>query len=237
MTNYYIEKDNKIVLYDNDANRLELSIAFMPQYIDLEIKETERPLVLSDDCSEFIWADTAEYLSEELAKAKELKTQEATDKAYSFEEKDALITVSATNLKTRASGTYHIEGNLTNNIKMSAYASTLDDTSVVPWNTKENVNILLNKTACDTLTSIMSQLNAKLWTVDFPSYLAQIEACETKEDVEAIEIEYQNPAEIVDVNIPPEEGETADENTTGIELPEVQENSDISQDNSGEIEE
>ena len=105
---------------------------------------------------------------------------------------------------------------------MSAYASTLDDTSVVPWNTKENVNILLNKTACDTLTSIMSQLNAKLWTVDFPAYLAQIEACETKEDVEAIEIEYQNPAEIVDVNIPPEEGETAepqeDADTSGDDL-------------------
>ena len=174
---------------------------FIPDLQGSEIKETQRPIVLSDDCSEFIWADTAEYLSEELAKAKELKTQEATDKAYSFEEKDALITVSATNLKTRASGTYHIEGNLTNNIKMSAYASTLDDTSVVPWNTKENVNILLNKTACDTLTSIMSQLNAKLWTVDFPTYLAQIDAATTADEVNAINVEYQSPTEVVDINV------------------------------------
>ena len=199
--NYYIEQNGKIVLFDTDKEKIQNTLMFVPDLQGSEIKETERPIVLSDDCSEFIWADTAEYLSEELAKAKELKTQEATDKAYSFEEKDALITVNATNLKTRASGTYHIEGNLTNNIKMSAYASTLDDTSVVPWNTKENVNILLNKTACDTLTSIMSQLNAKLWTVDFPTYLAQIDACETVDEVNAITIEYTSPTDVVDINV------------------------------------
>ena len=199
--NYYIEQNGKIVLFDTDKEKIQNTLMFIPDLQGSEIKETQRPIVLSDDCSEFIWADTAEYLSESLAKAKEAKTQEATDKAYSFEEKDALITVSATNLKTRASGTYHIEGNLTNNIKMSAYASTLDDTSVVPWNTKENVNILLNKTACDTLTSIMSQLNAKLWTVDFPTYLAQIDAATTADEVNAINVEYQSPTEVVDINV------------------------------------
>ena len=62
---------------------------------------------------------TEAYKTEQLQKAQEAKIQEATDKAYAFEEKDALVTVNATNLKTRASGIYHIEGNLTNNIKMS----------------------------------------------------------------------------------------------------------------------
>lgn len=158
-----------------------------------KIEETETALyaleaweVLEGDT---VIDNTEEYNKEQLLKAKEAKIQEATDKAYSFEEKDALITVNATNMKTRASGVYHIEGNLTNNIKMSAYASTLDDITIVPWNTKENVNILLNKAACQTLTSLMSQLNAKLWTVDFPAYLAQIDACETVEEINAINIE------------------------------------------------
>ena len=161
--------------------------------------------------------NTQAYEAEQLLKAKESKTQEATDKAYSFEEKDALITVSATNFKTRSSGTYHIEGNLTNNIKMSAYAQALGDTDVVPWNTKENVNILLNKTACETLTSLMSQLNAKLWTVDFPTYLAQIDAAQTADEVNSINIEYQNPQDVVDINIAPAGGqEEHEEDPSGV---------------------
>lgn len=71
MTNYFIEKDNKIVLYDNDINRLELSLAFMPQYQDLEIKETERPLVLSEDRTYYVFADTDEYLQEQAKKEAE----------------------------------------------------------------------------------------------------------------------------------------------------------------------
>lgn len=159
---------------------------------------------------------------DKLAEAKQAKLNEATDKAYSFENKDALITVSATNMMSRSSETYHIEATLTNNIKLSAYAQSLDETSVLPWNTKENVNVLLNKAACTALTSLMSQLNAKLWTVDFPTFLAQIEAAQTVEDVEAIEIVYPNPQEVIDVNIPPEkEEEIPVENTPDETTPET----------------
>lgn len=199
--------------------------------------------------------NTESYKTEQLTKAKYAKTQEATDKAYSFESKDALITVSATNMMSRSSETYHIEATLTNNIKLSAYAQALDETSVLPWNTKENVNVLLNKAACTALTSLMSQLNAKLWTVDFPTFLAQIEAAQTVEDVEAIEIVYPNPQEVIDVNIPPtveedggadsagdepagstEQEETPDENTPDTDVPEVQEDTDIPEDAAGEVE-
>ena len=234
MTNYYIEKNNQILLFDTDKQKLQATLRFMPQFKDLQIKETQRPIV------DFEFTDTEEYISEQLAKAKESKTQEATDKAYAFEEKDALVTVNATNLKTRASGIYHIEGNLTNNIKMSAYAQALSDTDVVAWNTKENVNVLLNKTACEALTSLMSQMNAKLWTVDFPIYLAQIESCQTADEVNAINIEYQNPQEVVDITMAPAdepEEEVTNEDTTGDELSEIQEDSDVSEADSGEIEE
>ena len=79
----------------------------------------------------------------------------------------------------------------------------------------------MNKAACETLTGIMSQLNAKLWTVDFPSYLAQIDACETVEEVNAIEIVYQNPQDVVDISMAqsdqqeePETGENTDQQET-----------------------
>ena len=48
MTNYYIEKDNKIVLFDEDKQKLQDTIAFMPQYEGLEIKEVEEGYVVYD---------------------------------------------------------------------------------------------------------------------------------------------------------------------------------------------
>lgn len=230
MTNYYIEKDSKIVLFDTDKTKLENTLKFMPQYRGLSILETQRPII------DYQFADTEQYINKELSLAKQAKLNEATDKAYSFENKDALITVSATNMMSRSSETYHIEATLTNNIKLSAYGQSLDETSTLPWNTKENVNVLLNKAACTTLTELMSQLNAKLWTVDFPTFLAQIEAAQTVEDVEAIEIVYKNPEEIIDVNVSTEKEEVSDENTPDNDIPEVQEDSDIQEDTAGETE-
>lgn len=46
MTNYYIEKDNKILLFDKDKQKLQNTLAFMPQYEGLEIKEAEERYVV-----------------------------------------------------------------------------------------------------------------------------------------------------------------------------------------------
>ena len=46
MTNYYIEKDNKILLFDEDKQKLQDTIAFMPQYQGLEIKEVQEGYVI-----------------------------------------------------------------------------------------------------------------------------------------------------------------------------------------------
>lgn len=175
----------------------------------------EQDVSQSDIDGKWYLSDKCPMKSDEdkLAEAKQAKLNEATDKAYSFENKDALITVNATNMMTRASELYHIEATLTNNIKLSAYAQSLDETSTLPWNTKENVNVLLNKAACTTLTELMSQLNAKLWTVDFPTYLAQIDTCETADEVNAINIEYQSPSEVVDISVPPTEEKPTQEET------------------------
>lgn len=45
---FYIEQDNKIVLFDEDRQKLQDTIAFMPQYQDLEIKEVEEGYVIVD---------------------------------------------------------------------------------------------------------------------------------------------------------------------------------------------
>ena len=68
MTNYYIEKDEKIVRYGSDRVKFENTLKFMPEYQGLEIKETERPLVLSDDMTYYVFADDEEYQQEQAQK-------------------------------------------------------------------------------------------------------------------------------------------------------------------------
>ena len=43
---YYIQQNNKIVLFDEDKQKLQDTIAFMPQYEGLEIKEVEEGYVI-----------------------------------------------------------------------------------------------------------------------------------------------------------------------------------------------
>ena len=45
---FYIENDNKIVLFDEDKQKLQDTIAFMPQYQGLEIKEVQKGYVIYD---------------------------------------------------------------------------------------------------------------------------------------------------------------------------------------------
>ena len=45
---FYIENENKIVLFDEDKQKLQDTILFMPQYQGLEIKEVEEGYVIYD---------------------------------------------------------------------------------------------------------------------------------------------------------------------------------------------
>lgn len=45
---FYVEDNNKIVLFDEDKHKLQDTIAFMPQYKDLEIKEVQEGYVIVD---------------------------------------------------------------------------------------------------------------------------------------------------------------------------------------------
>lgn len=62
---YYIEQDEKILLYDESYGRMVETLKFMPQYHDLEIKETNRPIV------DYEWADTDEWKKKQAQKERE----------------------------------------------------------------------------------------------------------------------------------------------------------------------
>lgn len=62
---FYIQQDEKIVLFDENLERLQNTIAIMPQYADLPILETEREIIELNN--EFVFADEVEL---ELAEAR-----------------------------------------------------------------------------------------------------------------------------------------------------------------------
>ncbi|MBR3632127.1 MAG: hypothetical protein IKN49_03575 [Elusimicrobiaceae bacterium] len=67
---YYIEHENKIVLFDTDKSKLQQTLLFMPQYQGKEIKETERPI------ADFEFADSSEYIVQQAASEKAARVQE-----------------------------------------------------------------------------------------------------------------------------------------------------------------
>ena len=52
---FYIQQDEKIVLFDENLERLQNTITFMPQYQGLEILETEREIIELNN--EFVFKD------------------------------------------------------------------------------------------------------------------------------------------------------------------------------------
>lgn len=77
MTKYYISKDNRIVLFDEDLQRLVTTLRFMPQYAGLEILETGKEIIQWN--GEFVFKEDIQ--SELFAEAK-VKRLEENKEAY-----------------------------------------------------------------------------------------------------------------------------------------------------------
>lgn len=58
---FYIEEDNKILLADESEYKLVDTIKFMPQYQHLDIKETDKTIVMYD--GDFYFEDDEEYIA------------------------------------------------------------------------------------------------------------------------------------------------------------------------------
>ena len=66
--NYYIQQNEKIVLFNEDKQKLQNTIVFMPQYQGLEVFETDREIIELNN--KFVFKDEVEL---ELAEAKKEK--------------------------------------------------------------------------------------------------------------------------------------------------------------------
>ena len=68
---FYIQQNDKIVLFDENLERLQNTIAIMPQYEGLEILETDRKIIELDN--KFVFADEVQQKLVEQRKQEFLK--------------------------------------------------------------------------------------------------------------------------------------------------------------------
>lgn len=118
MTNYYIEKEGKIVGFDTDKTRLQRTVGE-----DIEILETERPLALSENGTYYVFADTPEYGAQQAQKEAE-RIQElsmtrsdffdATIKAFGADESDFLPIIE--NILAQIPDTFQIMDGVSNEV-------------------------------------------------------------------------------------------------------------------------
>ena len=141
-----------------------------------EIRETKKALEA--------WGETSEEL---LADVKQAKYNEANRGAKVYlESGEALFEFEEGK---------HVEATDGNIAKMTAYAlayitGQLSPEDTVAWNTKEDETVELTQEQIAYILSGLGNVQARVWSVQFPVYIAMIEAAKTVEEVEAIVIDY-----------------------------------------------
>ena len=155
------------------------------------------------------------YAAEQLAQARAAKYKEANEGARAYlESGEALYEMSwagMPNLQEPVNKTYHIEATDGNIGKLSAYAlgfitGQLGAGDVVYWNTKEDETIALTQEQLGSALAGLGAVQAEVWNVKFPAYLARIEACTSADEVRGIVVDYSLSVEV------PEESETQELN-------------------------
>lgn len=136
--------------------------------------------------------ENPDYDSEQLAKAKQAKYQEANSKANEYlQSGEALYEFEPGK---------HIEATDGNIAKMTAYAlayvtGQLQPEDTVVWNTKEDETVNLNQAQIVAILNGLGNVQAVVWSVQYPVYVSMIESATTVEEVEAIEIDYESEGE------------------------------------------
>ena len=217
MTTYYIEKDGDIVLADKNKSKIQTTLKFTPQFKSLEIKETEKEIILKD--GKYCFLDDIQ--DELLQEAKALKIQEASDKAFEYRNKTGLISfdgrpVALPLAEGETTLTVHTE--LLNQDDMFqrvvGFAQGIFQEDQI-YNTKEDIPVYINAQEAQAIYFAIVARAQKLWVEDYMTYRSLIEACTTLEEVNAIVIDYDNVPEVTNED-------TTDNDTDNTEAPELQ---------------
>ncbi len=127
---------------------------------------------------------------EKLKQAKETKLKEILEKAYEYENKTGLVSFDGRVSETE---TQVLHTELFNQGKFFQMVIGFTQgvlTSDQLYNTKEDINVLINSEEAQAIYFAIKNATEKLWTVDYLYYKNLIEQAKTVEDVEAVEVDY-----------------------------------------------
>ena len=188
----------------------------------LIIEETDTALyALEPDeiMQEGVPVKNPDYETQQLETAKEAKYKEANEGARAYlEGGEALFGVERP--MDGGVAVYHVEATDGNIGKLTAYAlgfitGQLGAGDVVYWNTKEDETIALTQEQLGNALAGLGAVQAEVWNVKFPAYLARIEACTSADEVRGIVVDYSLPVEV------PEESETQEATQVADTTPEL----------------
>lgn len=188
----------------------------------LIIEETDTALyALEPDeiMQEGVPVKNPDYETQQLEAAKEAKYKEANEGARAYlEGGEALFGVERP--MDGGVAVYHVEATDGNIGKLTAYAlgfitGQLGAGDVVYWNTKEDETIALTQEQLGNALAGLGAVQAEVWNVKFPAYLARIEACTSADEVRGIVVDYSLPVEV------PEESETQEATQVADTTPEL----------------
>lgn len=127
---------------------------------------------------------------EKLQQAKEIKLKEILEKAYEYENKTGLVSFDGRVSKTEAQVLHTELFNQSKFFQMVIGFSQGVLTGDQLYNTKEDINVLINSEEAQAIYFAIKNATEKLWTVDYLYYKNLIERAETVEDVESVVVDY-----------------------------------------------
>lgn len=151
--------------------------------LDVKQSDIDGAWYLSDKCP-------MKTEQEKLQQAKETKFKEILEKAYEYENKTGLVSFDGRISETE---TQVLHTELFNQSKFFQMVIGFTQgvlTSDQLYNTKEDINVLINSEEAQAIYFAIKNATEKLWTVDYLYYKNLIEQAETVEDVEAVEVNY-----------------------------------------------
>ena len=172
---YILDKNNKIVLFDKDKQKLQSTLVFMPQYSNLEILETNKEIIEFNN--EFVFKEDVEI--ELLNKAKEEKLKEndiLRDEALNYGViYKGILFDSDTDQKVNLIDTYSI----------------LDNKQTIIWLGKNNEPLECNKDDLNNIGNLIRQRTTQIWS---KNALIKQEIAEAKsvEELNSIVVKYEN---------------------------------------------